>query len=196
VLLPLQATGGDDATADEEAEDDELLEHGAECTDRRRECFRERTVTVSQSAEIDPELSLPIARPSFTVIAATFAGGFLGTLARYGFDLGWPEHDGAIPHTTNVINTTGAFAIGVVATILARTSPERRRMRAFLITGLLGGWTTMSAVAVADVRLASHEGSVITVVAMLCSLLAGAVAAWGGVVCTNRVGRARKEHSG
>ncbi|HWD24949.1 MAG TPA: CrcB family protein [Acidimicrobiales bacterium] len=111
------------------------------------------------SDDVDPEISPDHAAPSLLDVAGAFIGGTFGTLARYAFDRAWPEGDGAVPHTTNVINTTGAFLIGVVATVLANRCPERRALRALLVTGALGGWTTMSAVAVAAARIGSVNGA-------------------------------------
>jgi CrcB protein len=186
-LFALQAAGGDDPTADEESEDDNLLQHESKSTDRRAIDPRARQVTTTVSSEpIDPELDPGGSSPSYFDIASAFVGGSLGTLARYGFNLGWPEGDRAVPHTTNVINTTGAFAVGIVATVLARRCPDRRATRAFLITGVLGGWTTMSALAIAEVRLASVGGIFTAAISIALSFALGVIAAGAGARLTRR----------
>jgi CrcB protein len=143
---------------------------------------------------VDPELRSGAPRPSPTAVAAAFCGGSLGTIARYAFDLAWPEPDGSIPHTTNVINTSGAFLIGIVATILTRLAPDRRTLRAFVVTGLLGGWTTMSALAVDGARVGVRNGVVTATIAMALSFTAGVIATAAGIVLEGRVARRRAAH--
>jgi CrcB protein len=192
VLLALQPTGGNHAAADEQGEDHELLQHTAQCTERRAVDREAVPVAVKIRRDaigpIDPELDPAHRPPSRFDVVAAFVGGAIGTLARYGFDRAWPEGDGAFPHTTNVINTIGAFAIGVIASLLARHYPDRHGARAFLITGLLGGWTTMSALGVADARIGSIDGVVVAVWAAALSFAAGVLAAHGGVRLAERFG--------
>jgi CrcB protein len=145
-----------------------------------RDTFSDVTRVRLRDDAIDPELSPGVGRPSLVDVAAAFFGGTLGTLARYGFDRAWPEGDGAVPHTTNVINTVGALLIGIVATLLTRRYLERSAVRALLVTGLIGGWTTMSTLAVADVRLTSTSGMVSSSIAMALSFALGVAAAAGG----------------
>jgi CrcB protein len=128
------------------------------------------------SGPIDPELPSGARSPSPLGVALAGLGGFVGTLARYLVDLAWPEHDGGVPHTTILINTLGAFAIGIVATLLDRRDPPRLHLRALLVTGVLGGWTTMSALAVAVVRLDGHTGGADAVATVAVSITLGVAA--------------------
>jgi CrcB protein len=135
-------------------------------------------VGLPEATEVDPELLPPGGvPPSLREIVAAFSGGAIGTLARYGVDLAWPEHLGAVPHTTNLINLLGAFAAGLAVGLFARFSPASRSLRAFVVTGLLGGWTTMSAVAVALDRLGSSDGLVTGAIAAVGALALGVGAA-------------------
>lgn len=82
--------------------------------------------------------------PVLLVIAL---GGAVGSLARFGVaDAmgGWVP--GTLPWATLVVNVLGCLAIGVVATSAAVTE-GRTWLRPFLITGILGGFTTVSAFA-------------------------------------------------
>ena len=80
--------------------------------------------------------------PRLLVIAL---GGVLGSLGRYGIALAtaaWGE--GGWPWETLIVNVLGSLGIGVVATVLAsRSAPDW--VRPFVITGILGGFTTFSA---------------------------------------------------
>jgi CrcB protein len=84
------------------------------------------------------------------VLLAVAAGGFLGALARYELQLAWPVGGGRFPASTFVINTSGAFVLGLLLTVLLhrRASPLWRYLRLFACMGALGAWTTMSTVAV------------------------------------------------
>ena len=78
------------------------------------------------------------------------AGGVIGALCRYGLDVlvagGRPLTPQDYPIATLTINIIGCLAIGILAPlILAR--PRWPYARPFLITGVLGGFTTFSAFA-------------------------------------------------
>ena len=71
-------------------------------------------------------------------------GGALGVLARA--VLLAPVDDAALlPWATLAVNAVGSFLLGVVVGVLGE---RRARLRAFLGTGILGGFTTYSAFAV------------------------------------------------
>ncbi len=95
------------------------------------------------------------------------AGGALGALARYGLGVAWPHDPTGFSWPTWTINVTGCFLIGVLYTLSAAP-----RTRAFLGTGLLGGWTTFSTASV-DVLLADPPAAL----AYLAATLIGAVLA-------------------
>jgi|GEM_PF-52972 len=89
-------------------------------------------------------------RPRATVLAVVLVGGFLGTLGRYEVETAWPTPAGHFPAATFVINTTGAFALGLLLTVIVERLPAHRyrHLRPFAATGLLGGWTTYSTLVV------------------------------------------------
>lgn len=59
-----------------------------------------------------------------------------------------------IPYATLTVNIVGAIVIGICAS-QARVM-ESETWRTFLVTGVLGGFTTFSAFAVETVQLAAH----------------------------------------
>lgn len=78
---------------------------------------------------------------------AVAAGGALGSLGRWGVGMLLPASLG-FPWATAVVNISGAVAMGLLtAWVLSRHEPYHL-VRPFLGTGLLGGWTTFSALAV------------------------------------------------
>ena len=84
-------------------------------------------------------------------------GGALGSVARYGCS-GFVARFGgtSFPWGTLLVNVTGSFVIGVLAALL--TSDGRPLVagdtRAFLMVGVLGGFTTFSSFSVETLTLA------------------------------------------
>ena len=66
--------------------------------------------------------------------------------------IGWPR---GFPLGILVVNVSGSFALGIIAGLGAVVAPE---VAVILGTGLLGGYTTFSAVAV-DSALIAERGS-------------------------------------
>ncbi len=83
-------------------------------------------------------------RPDPRELAAIFAGGMVGALARAGLGKAFPVHPGAWPWTTLAVNLAGAFALGVFATRLGERLPPSAYRRPLLGTGLCGALTTFS----------------------------------------------------
>jgi len=70
-------------------------------------------------------------------------GGAVGSLLRYLAGVAiMSRWTGRFPIATFLINVTGSFAIGLVATLLANSANPN--LRPLIITGLLGGYTTFS----------------------------------------------------
>lgn len=92
------------------------------------------------------------------VLAAIFVGGFLGTLGRYVVEDAWPSPAEHFPTATFVINTSGAFLLGLLLTVLLERLRSRHRLiRPFAVTGVLGGWTTYSTMVAGAVTI-GHAG--------------------------------------
>jgi fluoride exporter len=78
---------------------------------------------------------------------AIAVGGAAGAMARHGLWLGTTKLFGsAFPWGTFVVNVIGCALIGVVFVAIDE-HPSEPELRAFLMTGVLGGFTTFSAFA-------------------------------------------------
>ena len=77
-------------------------------------------------------------------LAAIFAGGFLGALARAGLLEALPHDASQWPWATFLANVAGAFALGYFATRLQERLPLSAYRRPFLGTGFCGALTTFS----------------------------------------------------
>jgi CrcB protein len=78
------------------------------------------------------------------LLLAVAAAGAAGALARYALALALPPADGGLPVATLVANLSGCLLLG----LLVGRAPRAAWARPVLGTGLLGGWTTWSALAV------------------------------------------------
>jgi CrcB protein len=100
--------------------------------------------------EASGELSLPVAsrrvlpRIDRREIAAIFAGGALGTLARAALAEAFPHAATAWPWPTFGVNIAAAFALGYFVTRLQERLPLSSYRRPLLGTGLCGGLSTFS----------------------------------------------------
>jgi CrcB protein len=75
-----------------------------------------------------------------------FIGGGLGSTLRQIVNVVCPRLLGtAFPYHTFIINITGSIVMGLVAGYLAFKGDAAQPWRLFLMTGILGGYTTFSA---------------------------------------------------
>jgi len=87
----------------------------------------------------------------------------------------------AFPWPTFVVNVVGCLLIGLVSVRL----PEQHRMRPILVTGLLGGFTTMSAFAVELNDLADASRNGVVAIYLVATLAVGAGAVLLGEILGN-----------
>lgn len=73
-------------------------------------------------------------------------GGAIGSAARYGVNVWSGRMFGTeFPWHTLIVNVLGCFIMGVLTEMMALKLHVGHEARAFLITGILGGFTTFSA---------------------------------------------------
>ncbi|MBG6215029.1 CrcB protein [Cryobacterium sp. CAN_C3] len=111
-------------------------------------------------------------------------GGSVGTAARYLLTEVLPVWRG-IPLGTIMINVIGAFALGVLLEILARRGPDqgmRRTLRLLIGTGLLGGFTTYSSLAVDTDGLLASDQIWHSILYAAATLAIGAIASTAGIL--------------
>lgn len=118
---------------------------------------------------------------------AVVAGGILGTVLRLATDGLLPHGDDGFPWSTLLVNTIGAFALGFLVARVWPTVPSW--VRAGLGVGVLGSFTTFSAVVVSLVSLADAGQWGLAAAWLGATLALGLGAAWLGI----RMGRPRGE---
>jgi CrcB protein len=111
------------------------------------------------------------------LLLAVALGGGVGAGLRYLVDLGAAALFGArFPWGTLLINVTGSFALGMLSGAVAAAE-----VLAVIGTGVLGGYTTFSAVAVASALLVREGRVAASVLNAVGTLALTAAAAAGGL---------------
>jgi fluoride exporter len=89
-------------------------------------------------------------------LAAVFAGGGLGALARAALSTLAAADPTRWPWPTFVVNIVGAFLVGYFTTRLLERLPVSSYRRPLLGTGLCGGLTTFSTMQVETLKMIEH----------------------------------------
>lgn len=111
-------------------------------------------------------------------------GGFVGANLRYAVgswvDAHW--YAAGFPLGTFIVNVSGAFVLGFLATLLSEVILSDPHMRLFLTVGLLGAYTTFSTFSFESVKLLEEGNRLQALANMAGSVTVGVVAAWLGIV--------------
>jgi CrcB protein len=116
-----------------------------------------------------------------TTLLLIMAAGAIGVALRYGLDGLITRGAGDdFPWSTMAINIVGAFVIGLVVTLISLDANPT--LRPALTIGLLGGFTTFSALAIEAVTLAEDGLLMQTGAYVVGTNVLGIAAAFAGVV--------------
>ena len=126
-------------------------------------------------------------------LALVFAGGTVGTAVRELLAISVPPVAGVAVVIVG-INVFGAFLLGLLLETLARSGPDdgrRRQLRLLLGTGVLGGFTTYSALATDTSLLLADDRVGTALLYALGTVIVGAITAWAGIACGAALHRRR-----
>ncbi|MGV8970362.1 MAG: fluoride efflux transporter FluC [Microbacteriaceae bacterium] len=112
-------------------------------------------------------------------ILAVACGGCVGTALRFGIDSLAPHTADEFPSSTLLANIVGAFFLGFVVARMWASAPLW--LRAGLGAGLLGSFTTFSAVMVSLVSLGSNGEWMLALAYLVATLALGLGAAYFGL---------------
>jgi fluoride exporter len=129
----------------------------------------------------------PHTRVEPAALAVVALGGVIGSLGRYAVGLLLPHAAGEFPWATLVVNVSGAFAMGLLVAFLVDRPGTHRLARPFLGVGVLGGWTTFSALAVDVVQLGAADRVSLVISYVAGTFLVGTLAVAAGTVVGQRV---------
>lgn len=117
-----------------------------------------------------------------------FVGGGLGAAARHVINsLSMVLFGSRYPWGTFVINVVGSLLIGVLAEWFALHAQPSANLRLFLVTGLLGGFTTFSAFSL-EVGLLHERGATGAAIAYAAlSVICGVGAMFGGMFAVRQL---------
>jgi CrcB protein len=101
-------------------------------------------------------------------------GGAIGSILRYLVAKASGQSLTGIPYHTLIVNLAGCFLIGLVSVVLP-FSEENQSTRIFLITGILGGFTTFSAFGFETFDLIRTGASLVAASYVLVSVIFGLV---------------------
>jgi fluoride exporter len=103
-------------------------------------------------------------------IFLVFVGGGLGAVGRFAVGLAFAGFV-SFPLGTLVVNVLGSLAIGFLAHALPPTVEGGAAWRSFLITGMLGGFTTFSAFSLETMQLAERGEGTMALIYVVASVL-------------------------
>jgi fluoride exporter len=121
-------------------------------------------------------------------LAAIFAGGAIGALARVWLGRHFAGSADSWPWATFAINVSGSFLLAYFATRLQERLPQSTYRRPLLGTGFCGAYTTFSTMQVEILTLVEANRYGLAVGYAVASIAAGLAAIW---VATAMVRRTR-----
>lgn len=127
------------------------------------------------------------------MLAAIALGGACGSVARYLVTAAIVQRTGpGFPFGTLVVNVTGCLLIGAVAELMqTRAVGSGAWLRAFLIIGVLGGYTTFSSYAYEALTLTAERAALLALTYAAGSVILGVAAAYVGTVAVRLLHLAR-----
>ncbi|MDH5257758.1 MAG: fluoride efflux transporter CrcB [Gammaproteobacteria bacterium] len=123
-----------------------------------------------------------------TNLIAIAVGGAFGALSRYGASQWVYSLLGrSFPFGTLVVNVAGSFVMGFLAVLLIERLVAGPELRAFLMIGFLGSFTTFSTFSLETVNLISSGEVIKAGVNMLISVFVCVTACWFGMLLGRQI---------
>lgn len=116
-------------------------------------------------------------------LLAVFLGGGIGASLRWGVCKYIHNHWG-----TFIVNILGAFLIGVLFQYISQKTTFNSTLKLFLMTGLLGGFTTFSTYLLDFVKLLDSNSAWEATIYLTLSIILGVLALILGIKIVNFLG--------
>ena len=120
-------------------------------------------------------------------LTAIYVGGMLGALARVGIGRAVAAPAGHWPWATLVINVSGSFLLGYVATRLQERLPQSTYRRPLVGTGFCGAYTTFSTVQLELLTMFDRGHVALALAYAVTSAVTGFGAVWLATALVRRV---------
>ena len=115
-------------------------------------------------------------------------GGAVGAVARFVVGtLILRFYPATFPLGTFVINISGSFLIGVLMTVFLNRPTVPVNWRLFLVTGILGGYTTFSSFEWEALVTMRNGAGAVAFLYLTLSVVLGLGGAWSGLLVANRL---------
>lgn len=119
---------------------------------------------------------------SINMLLSVAAGGAFGAMGRYLVMSGVGHWLGTgFPYATLTVNIVGSFILGAIIEIMALSWSPTPEIRAFIVVGVLGAFTTFSAFSLDTVALIERGAFLATVVYVCSSVIACVVGLFAGM---------------
>ena len=120
------------------------------------------------------------------VMLGVAVGGAVGALSRSGLDRAIEQRsESSFPWSTFVVNVAGCFLVGLVIAVLVDRHAAPDWLRAALVVGFCGGFTTFSTFAQETLDLLETSEAALAVVSISANVVLGVLAVLAG----SRIGR-------
>ncbi len=107
-------------------------------------------------------------------------GGAAGALMRYGVGRAAQVGGMTFPTGTLVVNLSGAFVLGFLASFLLERTTMPPELRVALTVGVLGAYTTFSTFSLETVNLLNEGDWGLALLNVTVSVVGGVLLAWAG----------------
>jgi CrcB protein len=124
-------------------------------------------------------------------MAAIFLGGAIGSVLRVLLAQTVSSGVATWPWATFIVNISGCFALGLIATHLRERPPESPHWHPLLGTGFCGAYTTFSTMQLELLRMIDDDRLALAFRYALTSVLVGYLAIVAGSTLARRRGAAR-----
>ncbi len=125
---------------------------------------------------------------NLTTILYVAAGGAIGAVGRYGVvSLAGAVLGHGFPYGTLIVNVVGSFVLGVLIEVSALAWSPSPEVRAMIVIGVLGAFTTFSTFSLDVVTLMTRGETAHAMVYVAVSVVVSIAALWAGMTVMRAV---------
>lgn len=127
---------------------------------------------------------MSVSTASLALFGWVALGGALGSMLRYATGLALGAASRTFPWATLTVNVAGSLLAGLLFGFWLARQPDAAGVRALLLVGLLGGFTTFSAFSLETVGLMQDGQPGLAAANVVANLAGSLLACWAGATLT------------